>query len=270
MDLKRLLQSDDLSSQLRQLILRSPAPAARWSPLAFALREFLGLSGREEVLNAALIHQVRNKLYGDYLEFGLCSGSSFLQAYFYNLWLQERLRGGGFLPNLRGVPVYLDVLSRTRFLGFDSFEGMPAPTELDHGSYVEAELAVSYEEFQKILRENSVDLTRVRLVKGFFDQTLTAQTRHSLDLKAAAVVHIDSDFYESARRALDFVQDSLIDGAVIIFDDWFLYNGDPTKGEQRAFSEWRARNPDIGASEFMCSGFSKAFVIHRGNGLRRG
>jgi hypothetical protein len=56
MDLKRLLQSDDLSSQLRQLILRSPAPAARWSPLAFALREFLGLSGREEVLNAALIH----------------------------------------------------------------------------------------------------------------------------------------------------------------------------------------------------------------------
>jgi hypothetical protein len=66
------------------------------------------------------------------------------------------------------------------------------------------------------------------------------------------------------------VQDSLIDGAVIIFDDWFLYNGDPTKGEQRAFSEWRARNPDIGASEFMCSGFSKAFVIHRGNGLRRG
>ena len=64
-------------------------------------------------------------------------------------------------------------------------------------------------------------------------------------LTAAAIVHIDCDLYSSTKTALHFITDLIVDGTVIIFDDWFNFIASPVKGEQRAAPEWLIQNPQI-------------------------
>jgi hypothetical protein len=91
----------------------------------------------------------------------------------------------------------------------------------------------------------------VRLVEGEYRHSLTEELKRELPIRAAAIVMIDCDLYESALQALDFVGDYLVDGSVVLFDDWYNFKGDPNRGEQRAFREWLGRNPRLGASRYM-------------------
>jgi O-methyltransferase len=90
-----------------------------------------------------------------------------------------------------------------------------------------------------------LDLKDVVTVPGFYDATLSADTKKRLNLSRAAVVMIDCDLYESTTLALDFVTDLLVQGSVLIFDDWFCYQGTPDRGEQKACRDWLTRNPQI-------------------------
>lgn len=56
--------------------------------------------------------------------------------------------------------------------------------------------------------------------------------------KKAAVVHIDCDLYSSARDVLQFVEPHLVEGSLILFDDWFCYRGRRDKGVRGAFEKW--------------------------------
>ena len=94
-------------------------------------------------------------------------------------------------------------------------------------------------EFRENLRAHGVDLAKVEVIKGFFQQTLASSVPQDYGIEKASLIHIDSDLYESARLALNFITPALHDGSVIIFDDWFQFHGNPTLGEQRAFHEWQ-------------------------------
>lgn len=74
---------------------------------------------------------------------------------------------------------------------------------------------------------------------------------------------LDCDLYESAVSVLNFVKEALIGGCIIAFDDWFCFDGDPRKGEQRAFSEFLGKNKDISVSEYLNFGWhGKSFIVH--------
>ena len=97
---------------------------------------------------------------------------------------------------------------------------------------------------------------------GWYTDTLTEATRTELLLEKVALVHIDCDLYESAKAALAFVGPLLEDGAIIVFDDWWLYRGRPEAGEQRAFAEWLAEHPQWRATELF-RGTTVSFLLHR-------
>jgi hypothetical protein len=103
----------------------------------------------------------------------------------------------------------------------------------------------------------------VHLVPGFYDEVLTPSLRQTLDLQAAAIVHVDCDLYKSTKTVLDFITPVLQDGTIIIFDDWFHYRGHPHRGEQKAFGEWREQHPEWLVGEFMTSHDNKAFIMNR-------
>src|SRR5258708_36130803 len=104
------------------------ASRIRWSPLVCRMLNLLVLDGAQTALQAAVLHQVRNKIAGNYAEFGVFRGSTLTDVYFIvseQLELFRNLRIKRFSDTVRN-------LSQMRFIGLDSFEGMsPAPEQVD-------------------------------------------------------------------------------------------------------------------------------------------
>jgi O-methyltransferase len=174
---------------------------------------------------------------GDYLEFGTYRGESFT-AFF----------GAAEKHGVKDM----------RFFAFDSFEGLPetptctaatdnaAKTGFAPGNY-----ACSQEEFRDILNSKGVDMSRVTLVPGFYDQSLTPTLKTELSLEYAGIVNIDCDIYESTVDVLSFITSLLRDGSLLLFDDWFAYGSHPFRGEQRACREWLEANPQFHLTEYF-------------------
>ena len=79
----------------------------------------------------------------------------------------------------------------------------------------------------------------------------------------AALIHIDSDLYESCKTVLAHIEPLIQDGTVIMFDEWFAFKGNPNKGEARAFREFLEVNPHIQAIPYkQYSISSNAFILH--------
>jgi hypothetical protein len=61
---------------------------------------------------------------------------------------------------------------------------------------------------------------------------------------------------------LDFVTDLLVQGSVLVFDDWFYNQGRKDRGEQKAFYEWAARNPQLELIEYWRDVAAIAFIVN--------
>ena len=189
-------------------------------------------------------------LEGDYLEFGVYRGNSFIIAN-------------------RAAKKYN--LTSMRYFAFDSFEGMPEQIGLD--AQYQRELGIdesgvgflscSVEEFTKILRKNKIDLGNVSCIPGWFDDTLNEGAKNKVKIQKAAVIMIDCDRYESTVPVLSFCTDLVQDGTIFIFSDWFNFKGNPNWGEQKAFREWLDRNSDISVTQYHKFGpWGNSFIIH--------
>lgn len=207
---------------------------------------------------------------GDYVEFGVYTGGTLSQAYWCARRQYDFVMQGGWDHSVPDSAEYRAAVragfGRMRFIGFDSFAGMPQAGSIDkivdqftQGTYSNDKANV----LARLERED-VPLDRVRLVEGFFADVCVAKTAAELVLERISVLHIDSDLYESAKIALDFCGPYLRDGTIVIFDDWFMFNGRADLGEQRAFREWLDANPSWHAAEFAREGAGRvAFILNR-------
>ena len=153
-------------------------------------------------------------------------------------------------------------LHRWTFVGFDSFEGLPEIGREDHQTiWAKGKLATTEEEFIRKVTSAGMPRDRLMTVKGFYDDSLTDDLRKRLKPQMAAMVYIDCDLYRSTVPVLEFVKDFLQPGTVIVFDDWFCFRGDPMRGEQRAWAEFRARYPSLRFTEFVETSEAKAFIF---------
>ena len=235
-------------------------------PLRLMGRRFCLLPTMEEqeymssrgCLRSAATFVTRNYVSGDYLEFGVWKGDSFVKAYHalvemrrqHSNWLtrhptQESQHGKSTSD--------FQLWKRTepRFLAFDSFEGLPETSADElHENWAKGSYACSESQFLKNIAEEGVDLKRVTTVPGFYDKSLTPELKKRLGLQRAAIVNIDCDLYESTITVLDYVTDLLVQGTILVFDDWFCYQGRTDRGEQQACREWLARNPQIELIEY--------------------
>jgi O-methyltransferase len=204
---------------------------------------------------------------GDFLEFGVFRGSTFIEAYrtlerAYLARAADRTRIHS--PQFRQRVA--DRWKEMRFFAFDSFCGLPALAGIDQGTrdFEEGKFAASADEFAGNVRASGVDMRKVILVPGWFQDTCVEATRRQHRMRAASIVHIDCDLYESTKTALDFVDPLLVDGTVLVFDDWFSFRGNPQLGEQRAFAEWRATRPDLLVTEYHKEGaWRNSFIVNR-------
>ena len=98
--------------------------------------------------------------------------------------------------------------------GFDSFTGLPS----DCGGYV-----ITKETFDLGGKLPSVE-SNVRLVKGYFDQSIDEWL--AAEVKGPATIsllHVDSDLYESCQILLEKLNQYIVAGTVVLFDEYFNY-----------------------------------------------
>lgn len=143
----------------------------------------------------------RERIPGDVVECGVAAGGS---AALLGLTL-DRLRS-----------------HRLLFL-FDTYEGLPAPTE-DDPDYSRAAQWTGHcrgtlEEVQAVFRRLGLNTTRMRFVKGLFQDTLGPH------LGPIALAHLDGDWYESTLTCLTHIWPALSPGGVIQLDDYGEWQG---------------------------------------------
>jgi hypothetical protein len=159
-----------------------------------------------------------------------------------------------------------DSLRDMRFYGFDSFQGIPSLTtnQSEADEFPPGMFAAGLDEVRQNLIRAKVDMSRVELIPGWYADTLNVATQQRLPLRAAAVVNVDCDVYESTVAVLAFIEPYLLNGSVLIFDDWYCFANRSDLGEQRAFSEWLALNQHLRATPYKEFGWDgKAFIINR-------
>ena len=183
---------------------------------------------------------------GDYYEFGVFKGESLIEAY-KTISMTDRFcnsRYNAEVPSFPGIP-------RFRCFCFDSFQGLPKPEGIDVGDvFQEGYYKCDYDTFVENIASGGVDMDRVNIIKGWY-RDLDYQVMEEYRMEKARIIHIDCDLYESARDALAFCTNLITDGTVIVFDDWFCFRGHPHRGEQQAFREWQAANPNFICTEYM-------------------
>ena len=158
---------------------------------------------------------------GDYLEFGVYTGSSFCHSI---RCCKKLLK---LNPNLKS----------TKFFGFDSFEGFGKLDNDDkHPFYTDQNFATSFDKVQKRVKSISGPFN-FNLIKGFFSDSLKNGSSN-LGIKKARVVFIDSDTYSSSKDAFNFVIDTIQEGTFIVLDDYYSYKGSEFKGVALAFNEF--------------------------------
>jgi hypothetical protein len=141
---------------------------------------------------------------------------------------------GGCAAMMAGVAFREQGSNRVVWL-FDSFEGLPDPTEADFvpgkgdltGEHVRpltkgACLGTEEEVQHLFFEEFGFSKERVRFVKGWFLETLPS---HRKEIGEIAVLRIDGDWYESTKCCLDYLYDQVITGGSVIIDDYESCHG---------------------------------------------
>lgn len=128
--------------------------------------------------------------------------------------------GGGHTLQLM-----VKTLPGRRIVGFDVFTGLPEDwrTGFPAGAFAQDELP---------------EVPGAELVVGLFDDTLPQFLTHNQE--PVAFLHLDADLYSSAKTVLDLVGHRLVEGSVILFDEYFNYPG-WQDGEHRAWREYVER-----------------------------
>lgn len=243
------------------------------SALKTALRPLRTAGGRffihshlyETIIWKAAQISLAELIEGDYLEFGVFQGRSFIQAFSAIRSVHRECsidnpywaKHGGKLQT---------IWNNMRFFAFDSFQGLPEPEGLDRNTldFAKGHYAYALDSFLENLKAGKVDLGKVVTVPGWFEETCTDETIKKYNMKAASIVHIDCDLYESAKIVLKFIEPLLIDGTVLIFDDWYCFRGNPDLGEQRAFTEWAQSKPDWTFTQYQKEGPTRnSFIANR-------
>jgi len=172
-------------------------------------------------LKLAISFVVANNIEGDYLEFGVFKGDSFIYAYKTHNELYTRYKKAH-----ANEPENTFLNQNVRFFAFDSFKGLPDNNDQDIPIHWTGESPMSYPRylFEKNLKKRKVNMNNVEIIEGFYDATLNPTLYNKLDLKKAAIIHIDCDLYESTKTVLDTIKPLIVEGTVIVFDDYFCYN----------------------------------------------
>ncbi len=184
---------------------------------------------RRYALLQAVRHLMREKIEGAIVECGVWRGGSMMLV-------AKVLQDAG--------------ISRELYL-YDTFEGMPPPSEEDQDATgtpasillrkevcnrYESHLwaVASLEDVRRNLASTGYPETSLNFILGRVEQTIPATIPPSI-----ALLRLDTDWYESTAHELDHLYPRVVSGGIIIIDDYGHW-----KGARKAVDEFIQKCPD--------------------------
>lgn len=171
---------------------------------------------RQVALSRAVDYIVENNLSGDIVECGVWKGGSMML-------IARRL-------------LQLKNTDRKLFL-FDTFEGMSEPGEkdisaIDHSSAKELLSKEDKLEGNNVWCYSSLDEVKANLNKTnypagniFYFKGKVEDTLQEPSIGKIALLRLDTDWYESTKHELEILYDKLVEGGVLIIDDYGHWSG---------------------------------------------
>ncbi|QAA81373.1 macrocin O-methyltransferase [Aequorivita sp. H23M31] len=180
-------------------------------------------SERIKVLLEAVDYIDKNKIPGDYVECGVWKGGSSLAV---AMKLEE-----------------IGNLNKNIWL-FDTFEGMSEPTEFDEdlkGRLAKDRLAKEdkelswvwaysgLDEVKKTMQRCNYPKSKIKFIKGKVEETLLSKNIPD----RISILRLDTDWYESTKMELEILFPRVVEGGIIIIDDYGHW-----KGSKKAVDEY--------------------------------
>ncbi len=105
---------------------------------------------------------------------------------------------------------------------YDSFEGMPEVSEHDdsEAKQWEGECVGRLDDAVQIMSEASIPLERFTIRKGWFEDTFKEPLP-----KQVQYLHVDADWYDSVLLTLETFYPLVVDGGLIVLDDFGHWEG---------------------------------------------
>jgi len=171
---------------------------------------------RVAVLESAVRHVVAQNYPGAFVECGVARGGSTM-AMAYTL-------------------LDLGIYDRDLYL-YDTFEGMPEPSEIDRGRFGEPAarswrkrrdergrstwINHGLDEVRANLALTGYPDDRLHFIKGRVEETLPAAAPPG----AIALLRLDTDWHASTKAELDQLYPKLVRGGIVMIDDYFRWQG---------------------------------------------
>lgn len=206
--------------------------------------------------NVMKVHAIKKAMYfanvegveGDYLEFGMFEGTSFIAAF--ESWRAMRISG---------------TLMPRRFIGFDSFHGFKYFSSKDaHPFFKEGEFNSSYHKTEKRIRRHFGRRAEWKIVPGYVEETIKGRDIVADGYPKVAVAFIDIDLGEPTKTALDYIRPALQEGSVLLLDDFFNYRASQEKGVAGAFAAFQKAHPEIVFRRLLDFGYGgQGFIVSK-------
>jgi len=223
------------------------------------VRGDINLNNRAGMLHKCWGHVFSNHLFGDYIEFGVYQGDSFIESMkqfnqFKN-WLESQKKSN---EKWRiDVALQSPLNNKIYFHGLDTFEGMPNNNESDL-IYKKNHFDSSY---KKVLnRINNYNFKEFYLYKGLFKNEKNNLFKN-LKNRKISIVNIDCDIHSSTKDSLEIIENFLQIGSIVLFDDYNAFNSDNSKGQRKALIEFQNKTNWIFEPFFTYMYSGKSFLI---------
>jgi O-methyltransferase len=182
-----------------------------------AIREFTMTSiERQLSLSRAVDYLIENNIAGDIVECGVWKGGSMML-------IARRL-------------LQLKKSDRKLFL-FDTFEGMSEPDEKDVSAVdnstakdllakenrLEGDNVWCYSSLDEV--KSNLNKTNYPVEKLFYFKGKVEETLPEPSIGNIALLRLDTDWYESTKHELETLYDKLVEGGVLIIDDYGHWSG---------------------------------------------
>lgn len=147
--------------------------------------------------------------------------------------------GGYSFTKMLYATKYLRMIDRVMVHAFDSFEGLPAPTDPSDQAvtgypWAQGQYRGNYQELYEYCHRH---YSNYQIHKGYFEETLTDEVMNLLKIYMPILVWIDCDYYNSTRSIFERLVSSLPNGCVVYFDDYDFNFGSKLTGEAKIVYE---------------------------------
>jgi len=156
------------------------------------------------------LFKMTHKIPGAIVECGVFKGASFVR------WASFR--------NLFGNPY------SKKIIGFDTFKNFPETTFLDdkqvRNKFIESagDECISKDQLLEVLKHKEINQL-IELVKGDITKTVPEYVRQHPELRIS-LLNLDTDIYEPAVTILKYLYPLIVQGGVIIIDDYGVFPGE--------------------------------------------